>query len=192
MVLVRKLLASGLLFFLLSSFGASARDSKSTLAATSFVFIDTQYIWTLEIVLNPYDRPIPILNVITLTRGEWDFRPIQVSLVNPAGRVADIERFSMDTGEEGNPYLTNYLKVLGNSFIGVDLTGDLEEFRELSEVRIELGNNLFRLAPVHPAAFESLVAKINQVNVDSPDIREDFQVLGIFPIGEKEVLNRVY
>lgn len=138
-------------------------------------------------VLNPYGRAIPILNIITLARGEWDFRPDQVILVNPEGRTAEVERFSMNTGVEDEPYLTNYLKVLGNSFIGVDLIGEFEDFRQLKEVRIELGKNLFRLTPVHPVAYESLASKINQINVDSPDIRDDFKVLGIILMGEREV-----
>ena len=169
-----------------------AQVSDSALASTCFVFVDTQYIWTLEVVLTPDNKPVPILNIITLTRGEWDFRPIQVDLVNMEGRIADIKRFSMNTGVEGEPYLTNYLNVLGNSFIGVDLVGEFEEFRQLSEVRIKLGTNLFKLTPVQPAAFESLVTRIDQVNVDSPDIREDFREAGISPTGGREVLNRVY
>lgn len=164
-----------------------AQDADSASAATCFVFIDAQFIWTLEVAETPDGRPVPILNIVTMDRGEWDFRPAQVSLVNGDGRIADIKRFSINTGVDGEPYLTNYLKVLGNNFIGVDLTGDFEEFRRLKEVRIELGKNLFRLTPVHPVAYESLAMKINQINVASPDIREDFKVLGINLLGEREV-----
>ena len=169
-----------------------AQGAEPIPAATCFVFIDTQFIWTLEMVLNPYGRAIPILNIITLARGEWDFRPDQVILVNPEGRTAEVERFSMNTGVEDEPYLTNYLKVLGNSFIGVDLIGELEDFKELREAGIELGDNLFSLAPVHPAVFESLASKINQINVDSPDIREDYRVLGISFFGKRERAERGY
>jgi hypothetical protein len=179
------------LLMLLSPFlRAQAVDSAA--AATCFVFIDTQFIWTLEIAETPDGRPVPILNIVTMDRGEWDFRPAQVSLVNGEGRIADIKRFSINTGVDGEPYLTNYLKVLGNNFIGVDLTGDFEDFRRLKEVRIELGKNLFRLTPVHPVAYESLASKINQINVASPDIRDDFRVLGINLLGEREVLDQVY
>lgn len=179
-----------LLLVISPTFRAQAADSAS--AATCFVFIDTQFIWTLEIAETPDGRPVPILNIVTLDRGEWDFRPAQVSLVNGDGGIADIKRFSINTGVDGEPYLTNYLKVLGNNFIGVDLTGDFEDFRRLKEVRIELGKNLFRLTPVHPVAYESLASKINQINVASPDIREDFKVLGINLLGEREVLDRGY
>lgn len=169
-----------------------AQSGNAAWASTCFVFVDTQYIWTLEVVATPDNRPVPILNIVILTRGEWDFRPVQISLVNMEGRTADVERFSINTGVEGEPYLTNYLKVLGNNFIGVDLAGDFEEFRQLSEVRIQLGKNLFRLAPVPSDAYEVLASRINQINVDSPDIREDFKVLGINLLGERELLNQVY
>lgn len=135
---------------------------------------------------DPYDRVVPILNIVTLDRGEWDFRPVQVTLVNPEGRIAEVERFSISTGVEGEPYLTNYLKIHGNSFIGFDLVGDFEDFRTLTEVSIEMGDNLFRLEPLLPSVFESLVTKIDQINVDSPDIREDFRVLGIRFMGSRE------
>ena len=182
-----------LLILLLCCFAPlPAQGSDSALASTCFVFVDTQYIWTLEVVLTPDNRPIPILNIITLTRGEWDFRPIQVDLVNMEGRIADIKRFSMNTGVEGEPYLTNYLNVLGNSFIGVDLVGDFEEFRQLSEVRIQLGKDLFRLAPIPSSEYELLASTINEINVDSPDIREDYKILGINRLGERAVLSKYF
>ncbi len=190
MEFIRKLLFPLLMLLFLSSLLSNQADRSS--AATCFVFIDTQYIWTLEVVTTPDNRAVPILNILTLDRGEWDFRPVQVTLVNESGRIADVKRFSINTGVEGEPYLTNYLKVLGNNFIGVDLIGDLEDFRKLSEVRIELGKNLFRLTPVHPAAYEALAAKINQINLASPDIREDFKVLGLNLLGERELLNQNY
>ena len=138
-------------------------------------------------VLTPDNRPVPILNIITLTRGEWDFRPIQVDLVNMEGRIADIKRFSMNTGVDGEPYLTNYLNVLGNSFIGVDLVGDFEEFRQLSEVRIQLGKDLFSWPLCRHLNMSCWPPGSNQINVDSPDIREDYKILGIRHLGEREV-----
>ena len=188
----RKRLFLSLILLLFISAPLSAQATESPSAATCFVFIDTQYIWTLEAVTTPDNRTVPILNILTLDRGEWDFRPVQVTLVNEGGKIADVKRFSINTGVDGEPYLTNYLKVLGNNFIGVDLIGNFEAFRQLKEVRIELGKDLFRLTPVHPAAYEVLVSKINQINLASPDIREDFKVLGINLLGERELLNQGY
>ena len=129
-ILKQSVSISILLFFL--SPPLYAQHSNSTPGYSCFVFIDTHYIWTLEVVETPGNSPIPILNIIAVNKGEWDFRPVQISLVNPEGRIADVKRFSMNTGVEGEPYLTNYLKVLGNSFIGVDLIGD--EDQELSQL----------------------------------------------------------
>lgn len=190
LILKRPIFILVLLLFFCGSLRAQA--GNAAWASSCFVFVDAQYIWTLEVVAAPDNRPVPILNIVILTRGEWDFRPIQISLINMEGRTADVKRFSMNTGVEGEPYLTNYLKVLGNNFIGVDLIGEFEDFRQLSEVSIELGKDIFRLAPVHPDAYEMLASRINQINVDSPDIREDFQVLGINLLGERELLNQVY
>ena len=124
MGLIRRKPFLPLYLLLLFSPFLKAQAVDPTAAATCFIFIDTQFIWTLEIAETPDGRPVPILNIVTLDRGEWDFRPVQVSLVNSEGRIADIKRFSINTGVDGEPYLTNYLKVLGNNFIGVDLTGN--------------------------------------------------------------------
>jgi len=184
-------LSAALVFSLAAPAPAFAVPAQGV-QSSSFVFIDTHFIWTLEIVPNPYDRAIPILNIITLDRGEWDFRPVQVNLVNSAGQTAEVERFSIDTGVEGEPYLTNYLRVLGNSFIGVDLVGEFEDFRQPEKVSVELGENLFKLEPVSRMVFDSLASKINAINVESPDIRDDFRVLGIRSFGTRERVDSDY
>lgn len=189
---IRRIILAATMAICLAGPMAASTDQDQGVLSPYFVYIDTNFIWTLEIVPDPYDRPIPILNIITLDRGEWDFKPVQVSLVNADGQTADVKRFSINTGVEGEPYITNYLKVLGNSFIGVDLVGKFEDFRQLSEVRIELGENLFRLEPVRPLVFESLVSKIGAINVESPDIRDDFRVLGIRSFGTRERIDSYY
>lgn len=149
------------------------------------IFIDDQFIWTVEIVQSPDKRTVPLLNVITLSNGKWDFRPRHVHIFDQEGREAQVEKFSIDTGSE--PYVTEYLKVLGNSFIGIDLLGRFEQFGGPSRIVIDLGDHRFELLALECGQFNVVADKINQINFDSPDIYEDYEVLGIEFLGKRGV-----
>jgi hypothetical protein len=56
---------------------------------------------------------------------------------------------------------------------------------ELYGVEIELGEEKFNLAPLCEADFEALVLKVNQLNLGSPDFRDDFRVLNLELIGQR-------
>ncbi|HLV01949.1 MAG TPA: hypothetical protein VKZ59_11820 [Acidobacteriota bacterium] len=168
------------LFFSWSS--ALAQDGAPS---RCHVFIDYNFIWTLEMVQSPSQSNVPILNIITFEEGTWDLRPDQIHLQNPSGQEAEIKRFSMDTGIEDEPYLTPYLKVQGDSFIGLDLEGDFQNFGELQRVYIDLGDSRFELQAVDCLDFEGIAERINQVNFDSPDVREDYAVLQIQLMGRR-------
>ena len=152
------------------------------------VYIDYQVIWTFEVVELPGSPPTPILNIITLTSGTWELRPNQIHIQNGEGREANVDKFSIDTG--GEPYDTPFMKVLGNSFIGLDLLGDFTGFGEPTKVQIDLGDDRYTLAPIDCLDYEMLADRINNVNFDSPDVKEDFRVLGIEQAGNVEALPR--
>lgn len=154
------------------------------------VFIDYDFIWTLEVVQSPAQSNVPILNIITFEDGTWDLRPDQIHLQSPSGQEAEIQRFSLDTGIEDEPYLTPYLKVQGDSFIGMDLEGDFQNFGELQRVYIDLGDSRFELQAVDCLDFEGIAERINQVNFDSPDVRQDYDVLQIDLLGRREARPR--
>lgn len=156
------------------------------------VFIDYQFIWTLEMVRQAAGGSSPILNIITFVEGQWDLRPKDIHLVNGEGREVEITKFSIDTGVIEDPYLLQYLKVHGDSFIGLDLLGDFRGFESLAEVSIDLGENRFVLQPLDCLDFENVVRQINQVNFDTPDIRQDFEVLRIDLKGRREARRRFY
>ena len=156
------------------------------------VYIDYQFIWTLEMVPDASGQPVPVLNIITLLEGQWDLRPRDIHLRNGAGQEARIDRFAVDTGVPGEPFLTPYLKVHGDSFIGLDLVGDFTNFAEPAEVTIDLGDFRFGLQAVDRLEFENLVQRISQINLESPDLRDDFRVLSIHPMGKREYRRRYY
>ena len=149
------------------------------------VFIDDENIWTLEVVEEQNGEIIPILNIITLSPGGWDFRPREILLVNDQTPLP-VQKFSVDTGVPGEPYIMEYLRVRGRSFIGLDLLGDFAGLVQPTQVTIDLGKDRFQLQPLNCHDYEKVAGKIDRINIDSPDIWEDFQVLEIDFLGQRE------
>ena len=156
------------------------------------LFIDYQFIWTVEMVEGESGTVVPVVNVITFSKGQWDLRPEQIHLHKNRRSEAEIRRFSIDTGVAGEPYEVTYLKVLGESFIGMDLIGEFEGFEELSQVYIDLADSRFVLEAVDCFEYETLVGKINQINFDSPDLRQDYSVLKLGLQGKREARRQHY
>ena len=167
--------------------GSTAGQSldKTVRASSCHAYIDYENIWTLEIVRTQNDEAVPILNIITFTPGEWDFRPEQVHVFDKEGSKAEVKHFSIDTGIKGDPYNTKYLKVLGNSFIGLDVLGKFKDFEQSPYVAIDLGRSRFDLQPLDCLRFEAIAEQINKINFNSPNIQEDFDILRIEHVGRK-------
>lgn len=154
-------------------------------ASACHAFVDYENIWTIELIRSREENITPILNIVTFTRGEWDLRPDQIRIFNREGKEARIKRFALDTGVPGDAYKSNYLKVLGNSFVGVDLEGKLKDFPTSPRVTIDLAHYRFELQPLDCEAFDNLAGRINKINFNSPDIREDFDLIKIPHLGRR-------
>ena len=160
----------------------SAQPNSGDIPAVSncHIFVDEQNIWTLEMI-----EETPVLNFITLSQGRWDFAPAQVHIYDQNDNQARVERFSMDRGD-GESIIRIFLRVLGKSFMGVDLVGEFEGFGEPKRVLIDLGRDRFVLQPISCGNFDALAQKIDRINVNSPDIFQDFQILQITPMGDRD------
>ena len=150
---------------------------------THYIYIDYEFIWTIEMVGNT-----PVVNIITFGEGEWPLRPGQIRIYNQQGKRARVKKFSMETGAE--PYVTPSFRVLGDSFIAIDLIGEFEDFSKPARIAIDLGPYRYQLEPIDPLAFETLAQQINKINYDSPDIREDYAILKIDHKGKRRLRPR--
>lgn len=150
---------------------------------THHIYIDYDFIWTIEMV-----GKTPVVNIITFGEGEWPLRPNQIRIYNQQGKRAKVEKFSMETGAE--PYVTPSFRVLGSSFIAIDLIGDFEDFSKPARIAIDLGRHRYELEPIEPLAFETLAQQINKINYDSPDIKEDYAILKIEHKGKRRLRPR--
>ncbi|HSR70261.1 MAG TPA: hypothetical protein VLU25_20195 [Acidobacteriota bacterium] len=178
-------LAAWALLALLTISPAVAQDSglPEPQPSQHFVYIDYEFIFTFEMVDG-----IPVVNIITFAEGEWPLRPPQIHILDEEKGRARVKEFSMDTGTE--PYRTPFFRVLGNSFIGIDLLGDFSAHQQPAQVHFDLGQFRYHLKPVDPLGFETLVQKINSLNFNSPDISQDFEVLEIELMGVRRVIPR--
>ena len=181
---MKKLFLSCLLFFFCGWVSGQALQRQSPESSPCHVFIDDQNIWTIEVIEDPGGVIVPIVNIVTFSPGAWDFRPREIHIYN-GDQETRAKKLSMDTGVPGEPYLMEYLRILGNSFIGLDLLGEFDNFAEPTRVVIDLGDDRFQLEPVECLDFEALVEKIDQVNFNSPNLWEDFEVLQIEFMGQK-------
>ena len=173
----------GLIMFLVSEVLEGKYYFKNPSVSRCHVFIDQKNIWTLETIVTPGGEIIPILNIVTLSTGKWEFRPRQIHIFNMSGSRAHITKMAMDTGSLGESYLTTYLFIRGNSLIGLELLGNFNHFAEPASVSIDLEKNRFKLKSIDCADFEHLTEKINRINLNSPNVSEDFEVLQINPLG---------
>ena len=179
-------MAAVVLFLALGFLPAQTVEPEVPEQSACHVYIDEQHIWTLEIIPDANGVLTPILNIINFTRSEAELRPAEIHIADAMGEEARVERFSIDTGVPGDPYLTPFLKVLRTSFIGMDLMGDFEGFSAPARVFVDLGPHRFQLQPLDCMEFEMLAEKINQVNFNSPNVAEDFWVLKIEPFGDRQ------
>ncbi len=153
------------------------------------VFVDYENVWTLEINVDGR-QPVPILNIITFSEDELPLRPAQIHIANARGKQARVEKFSIETGVEGEPYVTDFLQVVESSFLGMDLVGDFADFAEPTQVSVDLGDTEFQLQAIDCLDYETLAQKIDQINFNSPNIKEDFEVLKVPLIGARGAVKK--
>lgn len=147
-----------------------------------FAFVDYEFLFTLELV-----RPgTPILNFVNMGRSSPYLNVSEIRLVSGI-KLYRPQLFRIDTSDDKDPMRIASLHVLPKSSFGLTLMGqDIRELESIDKVTIKLGSNQFYLQALEEAAFETLVKKVNQISLISPDIREDFRVLDLRPLGRRQ------
>ncbi len=150
-----------------------------------FAFVDHDFIFTVEVV-----RPgVPLLNFVSMTDHNMTLAAKQVRL-KLENRTAPATFFIIDTGDPKQPINTPSLTMRPRSFFGTTLKGNFNEARELVGVTVQVGDEDFKLVPLTSLAFESLVLKVNRINLNSPDFRDDWRVLNLETMGSRSPIPR--
>lgn len=150
-----------------------------------FAFVDRDYIFTIEIV-----KPgIPILNFVSMTEQEvrLSAKNVRLTLGN---RKAPVSLFAVEPGALQKAMVVPSLTIHPRSSFGVRLDGNFGDAEELYGASIRLVAEDLKLAPLTSFDFESLVLKINSLNLGSPDFREDWQVLRLEVLGSRSPTRR--
>ena len=150
-----------------------------------FAFVDRDYIFTVEVV-----KPgIPLLNFVSMTEQEVRLSAKNVRLTL-ANRKAPANLFAVETGPLQKAMVVPSLSIHPRSSFGIRLDGNFGKAEELYGVSVRLGAEDLKLDPLTSFQFESLVLKVNSLNLGSPDFREDWQVLRLEVLGSRSATRR--
>ncbi len=145
-----------------------------------FAFVDRDYIFTIEMV-----KPgVPLFNFISMTDTER-LLPAKEVRLTLEGRKATGRLFMVDTGNPKEPLVVPSVRLRPKSSFGVRLDGDFGDAKELLGVTVRCGPDDFFLAPLSSFDFENLALKVNRLNLGSPDLKDDWRVLKLEPIGTR-------
>lgn len=149
-----------------------------------FIYAQYDFILTFELT----GQQEAILNVVNFTERTYFVRPQHISLIDAKSNPIAIQKIVMETGNPSDPYKTSNMKILPNSFIGLVLQGDFIGVQQLKSASVQFGNTIYSLDSLSELQFNIAADKINKVNFDSPDVREDFRVVKLDFLGRKQVL----
>ncbi|MBI3656368.1 MAG: hypothetical protein HY232_08080 [Acidobacteria bacterium] len=158
----------------------SQDPADKTVSGRHFVFVDYEYIFTLELT----DNKTPILNFANITDHRHTLSPSHIQLFS-RGRRYPVKFLVMDTGNDRETITIPSTKIYAHSSFGYALKGDFNHLDKLDRATVRLNGAVIDLEPVSKNDFEMLAHKINRINLASPDIRDDFRVLRIALKGKR-------
>ena len=147
-----------------------------------FIYAQYDFILTLELTTQKE----AILNVVNFTSDTYALRPQQLAIVDAQGQAVKVDKIVIETGNPADPYLTSNMKILPNSFIGLVLRGAFAPVSRIQAASLRIGDQIFHLDPITELQFNAAADRIDRMNFDSPDIREDFRVLKMDFFGRRE------
>ena len=173
---------------LLVSGGLSAEEAEEETPlerSAYFAYVDREFIFTVEVV-----KPgIPLLNFVSMVDREEKLlaKNIRLALGN---RLTSTDVFHIEAGRNQQPLKVTTLRMRPRSSFGFRLEGGFGKTEELYGVEITLDKEKFKLAPLSRFDFETLVLKVNRLNLGSPDFADDFRVLRLDFLGSRSAPKR--
>src|SRR3989442_1565353 len=147
-----------------------------------FLYAQYDFILTFELTTQKE----AIFNIVNFTNRTYYIRNQHVVLNDAGDKPIKVDKIVMETGNPADPYRTSNMKILPNSFIGLVIQGDFSSTDKLKSVSVQIGDSLYRLESLSDLQFNIAAEKVNKMNFDSPDVREDFRVLKMEFFGRKE------
>jgi hypothetical protein len=160
---------------------APPAEKKPLEKSAYFAFVDRDYIFTIEGV-----KPgVFLLNFVSM--ADQDIRlmakNVRLTLEN---RKEPGKFLTIETGDIKQPMSVTSLAIHPRSSFGLRLDGDFGNVKEIFGATIRLGNEDLKLEPMTGFDFESLVTKVDSINLGSPDFSDDWRVLNLQRIGSRQ------
>lgn len=175
-----------LIFLLLLPAAGLCADNESGLKKSAYyAYVGRDYIFTIEIT----DPGTPLFNFVSMLdqEGKLQAKNIRLSLGN---RRSPADLFVIEPAPKQDPIIVSSMRIRPRSSFGFRLEGKFGTTRELYGVEIKLGEDTFKLAPLSNIDFDILVDKVNRLNLNSPDFRDDFHVLDLVFMGNRSSSRR--
>jgi hypothetical protein len=150
-----------------------------------FAFVDREFIFTVEFV-----KPgLPLFNFVSMIE---EVRTLQAkeTLLALENHKVPAQLYLVDTGDPKEPLVVPSLALRPRSSFGVSLRGEYGDAKEIYGARVRVADEDFHLAPLTSFEFENLVLKVNRLNLNSPDFRDDWRVLKLEAVGFRERVRR--
>ena len=159
-----------------------AQQPPALEASAWFAFVDTDYIFTIEMV-----KPgVPLLNFVSMADKDAKLQANNVRLALE-NRKAAAKVFVIETGVSGQPMVTAFLTLRARTSFRVRMNGEFGKAEKILGASVRLGNEELKLAPLSSFEFEILASKVNQINLGSPDFSEDWRVLRLQKLGTRSL-----
>jgi hypothetical protein len=159
----------------------ATREPGKPLERSSYLaFVDREFIFTVEVV-----KPgVPIFNFVSMSDKDYNLLAKNVRLTLENRKVPGLY-FLVDTGNPKEPMIVPSVRMRQRSSFGVRLQGEFGQEKELLGATVRVGDDDLKLMPLASFDFENLVLKVNRINLESPDFREDWAVLKLELIGTR-------
>lgn len=159
---------------------APRMDSKPLDKSRYFAYVGRDFVFTIEVV-----KPgVPIFNFVSLEDTEYNLLAKQVRVTLATRKVPGMY-FVVDTGDPKEPIVVPSVRMRPKSSFGVRLQGEFGEEKELLGVSVQVGSQDFKLVPLSGFDFENLALKVNRLNLNSPDLDDDWRVLKLENLGSR-------
>ena len=167
--------------------GFQDSGSESLEKSAYYAFVDRQFIFTVEMI-----KPgVPIFNFVSMIEEQKSLLAKQVRLTLETRKVS-VRFFTIDTGNPKDPAVTPSVRMRPRSSFGVRLRGDFGDATEIRGVTIQVGAQDLAFEALSSFEFEALVLKVNRLNLQSPDFRDDWRVLKLETMGNRKPTRRRY
>jgi hypothetical protein len=145
-----------------------------------YSFVDRDFIFTVEMV----GPGVALLNFVSMLDEErvLSAKLVRLTLEN---RKTPAIAFLVDTGDPKEPIAVPSITMRPRSSFGVRIKGDYGSEKEISGVTLRVGTEDLKLVPQTSLEFENLVIKVNRINLNSPNFRDDWQAVKLEVLGSR-------